>query len=55
MSKGMCVRTPAGTSHAFYAITEVTAIAMLSKPWDECDEPIIRLDVINPAYFNPTE
>jgi mannose-6-phosphate isomerase-like protein (cupin superfamily) len=55
MSKGMCVRTPAGTAHAFYAITEVTAIAMLSKPWDECDEPIVRLDVINSDYFNPTE
>jgi mannose-6-phosphate isomerase-like protein (cupin superfamily) len=55
MSKGMCVRTPAGTSHAFYAITEVSAIAMLTKPWDDCDEPIVRLDVINPAYFNPAD
>lgn len=55
MSKGMCVRTPSGTAHAFYAITEVTAIAMLTKPWDECDDPIIRLDVINSAYFNPAE
>jgi mannose-6-phosphate isomerase-like protein (cupin superfamily) len=42
MSKGMCVRTPIGVSHAFYAITSVTAIAMLSKRWDDCDPPIVR-------------
>lgn len=47
MSKGMCVRTPMGVGHAFYAITPVTAIAMLTKAWDECNPPIIRMDVIN--------
>jgi mannose-6-phosphate isomerase-like protein (cupin superfamily) len=55
MSKGTCVRTPSGTAHAFYAISEVTAVALLTKPWDACDEPIVRLDVINPMYFNPAE
>ena len=49
MSKGMCVRNPKGVSHAFYAITPVTAIAMLSKKWDDCKPPIIREDLINPA------
>ena len=49
MSKGMCVRTPAGVAHTFYAITSVTVIAMLSKPWDECKPPIVRMDVINPV------
>jgi hypothetical protein len=53
MSKGSCVKTEQGTGHAFFAITEVTAVAMLTKPWDECDEPIVRLDVINPQFFNP--
>lgn len=48
MSKGMCARTPAGIAHAFYAITPVTAVAMLSKPWDECKRPVVRMDVIDP-------
>lgn len=46
MSKGVCVRTPAGTPHAFNAITPVTAIALLTKPWDSCDTPIVGIDVI---------
>jgi mannose-6-phosphate isomerase-like protein (cupin superfamily) len=46
MGKGMCVRTPMGVSHAFYAITPVTAIAMLSKRWDDCNPPIVREDLI---------
>ncbi len=49
MSKGMRARTPAGIAHTFYAITSVTVIAMLSKPWDECKPPIVRMNVINPA------
>lgn len=48
MSKGMCVRTPMGVAHAFYAITPVTAIAMLTKRWDECNPPIVRLDLLDP-------
>ena len=46
MSKGMCTRTPMGVAHAFYAITPVTAVAMLSKQWDLCHPPIVRMDVI---------
>ncbi len=48
MSKGMCVRTPMGITHAFYAITPVTAIALLTKKWDDCHPPIVREDLINP-------
>lgn len=44
MSRGSCVRTPMGTSHAFFAITAVTAIAMLSKRWDDCKPPIVRVE-----------
>ncbi len=47
MSKGMCTRAPMGVPHAFYAITPVTAIAMLTKPWDECDPPIVRVNVMD--------
>ena len=49
MSKGTCVRTPIGVAHAFYAITPVTAIAMLTKEWDKCDPPIKHLQVLDPA------
>ena len=48
MSKGMCARTPSGIAHAFYAITPVTAVAMLSKEWDKCDPPIIHRHVLEP-------
>ena len=49
MSKGMCVRNPIGVSHAFYAITPVTAVAMLSKKWDDCNPPIIHEQLMNPS------
>ncbi len=47
MSRGSCTRATIGTPHAFYAITPVTAVAMLSKEWDKCKEPIIREDVVD--------
>jgi len=46
MSKGSCVKTPPNTPHAFHAITNVTAVSMLSKPWDKCDKPIIHEDLV---------
>ncbi|MBI2623036.1 MAG: cupin domain-containing protein [Candidatus Liptonbacteria bacterium] len=46
MSRGMCTRAPKGVSHAFYAITPVTAIAMLSKKWDDCNPPLVKVDVL---------
>ena len=46
MSRGDCVRTPIGISHTFYAITPVTAVAMLSKRWDDCEKPIVRVDML---------
>ncbi len=48
MSKGMCVRNPPGVTHAFYAITPVTAVAMLSKKWDDCNPPIVHEQLISP-------
>jgi mannose-6-phosphate isomerase-like protein (cupin superfamily) len=42
MSKGSCVKTPPNTPHAFHAITQVTAVSMLSTPWDQCQKPIIH-------------
>jgi mannose-6-phosphate isomerase-like protein (cupin superfamily) len=48
MGKGMCVRTPSGIAHAFYAITPVTAIAMLTKPWDDSHPPIVHAHLLTP-------
>lgn len=48
MSKGMCSYNPMGVAHAFYAITPVTAISLLSKPWDACKTPIIQMHVLTP-------
>ena len=48
MSRGMCTRTPIGVAHAFYAITPVTAVAMLSKKWDDSTPPIRHMDVLGP-------
>lgn len=42
MSKGDCTFAEPGVAHAFHAVTPVTAIAMLSKLWDECNPPIIH-------------
>ena len=44
LSKGMCTRTEMNVHHTIYAITDLTIVAMLTKPWDECDPPIKRLE-----------
>ena len=44
LSKGMCIRTETNVFHTVYAITEMTIIAMLTKRWDDCDPPIVRMD-----------
>lgn len=46
LSKGSCIRTPSGTAHAFHAITPVTAVSMLSKPWDKCQQPIVHQSLV---------
>lgn len=45
MAKGVCTRAEPGISHVFHAITPVTAVALLSKPWDACKSPIVHEDV----------
>lgn len=45
LSKGSCVRIPPGVIHAIYAITDLTVIALLTKPWDDCKVPIVRVDI----------
>lgn len=47
VSKGSCVRTPKGVIHTIYAITNLTVMAFLTKPWDDCRAPIVREDIFN--------
>lgn len=42
LSAGNCTYTPKGTSHVFMAITDCTAVALLTKKWDDCKEPIVH-------------
>ena len=45
LSKGHCAYTPKGTMHVFLAITDCIAVAMLTKKWDDCKDPIIHVNV----------
>ncbi len=49
MSKGMCTRSPSGLIHTFHAITETVCIALITKRWDDCDPPLIRIKPTKPA------
>lgn len=53
MSEGTCVLVPPNVSHAFQAITETKCMSLISKPWDECDPPIIFENII-PVEPNQT-
>ena len=45
LSKGQCSYAPKNTPHVFYAITDCTAVALLTKRWDDCNPPIIHSDL----------
>ena len=45
VSKGDCVYAEPGVAHTVHPITPLTAIAMLSKQWDNCEKPIIHQNV----------
>ena len=42
MSKGTCIFIPKGTYHVFLAITDCQSVSFLSRPWDDCKDPIIH-------------
>jgi mannose-6-phosphate isomerase-like protein (cupin superfamily) len=46
ISRGFCVRIPIGVVHTIYAISELTLVALLSKPWDECYPPIVQVGAV---------
>ncbi len=45
-SRGVCFKTPPNTPHAVHAITSSICISMLTKPWDQCNKPIVYKDLI---------
>ena len=44
LSKGVCTRAEKNSYHTVYSITEMTLVAMLTKPWDHSKPPIIKVD-----------
>ena len=45
MTKGQCVKIPKNVPHVFYAIKETTAVALLTKKWDDSNPPIVHQDM----------
>ena len=50
--KGFCFRTPPNTSHAVHALEPSICISFLTKPWEQCDQPIVyaNLTDFDPDY-----
>lgn len=44
VAAGDCCYFPIGTPHTLYAITDMRMVALLTKRWDDCDEPLTRID-----------
>ena len=44
MAAGECVYFPRTMAHTFHAITDVRMVALLTKRWDECQRPLVRVD-----------
>jgi mannose-6-phosphate isomerase-like protein (cupin superfamily) len=41
---GDCLYIPQGVSHVTYAITDIKYVTLLTKKWDDCSTPIVRVD-----------
>jgi mannose-6-phosphate isomerase-like protein (cupin superfamily) len=44
VAAGDCLSFPPGTAHTIYAITDMRMVAMLTKKWNDCVQPITRID-----------
>jgi quercetin dioxygenase-like cupin family protein len=44
VAAGDCLHFPAGTAHTVYAISDMRMVALLTKKWNDCDEPITRIE-----------
>ena len=45
VSAGDCLTFPPYTPHALYAVTDMRLVAMLTKRWNDCDRPIVLVDI----------
>ena len=43
VAAGDCVHFPSGTPHTLYAMTDMRMVALLTKRWDDCEEPLTRI------------
>lgn len=39
--EGMLLRSRPGVPHAIHAITDAVCMSLITKPWDQCDSPIV--------------
>ena len=44
VSAGDCIYLPKGVPHTFYPTADCKMIAMLTKRWNDCEEPITRCE-----------
>lgn len=45
VSSGDCIYIPMNVPHTFYPSADTKFIALLTKRWDDCDEPITKVVV----------
>ena len=45
-SKGSCFYIPQGVPHALVASSNSTLVSFLTKPWEECEQPILREELV---------
>lgn len=45
VSAGDCIYLPQGVPHTFYPTADCKMIAMLTKKWNDCKEPITRVTI----------
>lgn len=41
---GDSIRIPIGTSHKFRALEDYSFVSMLTKHWDKCNDPIVKVN-----------
>jgi mannose-6-phosphate isomerase-like protein (cupin superfamily) len=44
VSAGDCIYLPLGVPHTFYPTADCKMIAMLTKRWNDCEEPITKCE-----------
>ena len=45
VSAGTCLYIPSGVPHTFYPTADCKMIAMITKRWDDCKEPITKFKI----------